>query len=281
MYSNAALAPATNVARIILSVDDNPLVLRTRQIVLEAAGYDVLSASNGEQALSLFDAVRVDLVLLDYSMPGIDGMHVAKQIKASRPLLPIILATGLPIADESLPCVDWIYRKGDGPSSLLAKITQLLPLPPAAPRVRGNLAPKAALEILGVYRPFVTAALFEAQKKLYEDEDETRLHFDRLVLIEAIVHGSRDLKGDDFCQETPDYGTQSSYGEALLSSDGDQVIVREKGCICGTPPLRCAFYLHFYDHQSPLRWTHGEILCPPPREMPERLQRLVPYSPVD
>ena len=59
--------PLVPVSKVILSVDDDHLILRTRQIVLEAAGYTVLSASHGEQALGVLHAVGADLVLLDCS----------------------------------------------------------------------------------------------------------------------------------------------------------------------------------------------------------------------
>lgn len=275
-----ASTSATNVARVILSVDDEALVLHTRQKVLEAAGYTVLNASDGEQALGFFAAVMVDLVLLDYAMPGIDGGRVAREMKASRPLVPIILVTGLRLEGQTLPYVDWIYEKGEDPGLLLAKIRQLL-ASPEVPGERANKTEAATLQVLGVYRPLVSDALFEAQNKLYEDETQTRLHFDKLVLVEAMVHGTSDFKIDDLGQETPEYGNQIAYNGALLNGDGSTVIMNGNGRLYGTPPLRCAFYLHFYDPQFPLRWTHGEIRCPAVEEIPERLQQLVPYSPVD
>ena len=71
--------------RLILSVDDEPGILVTRQLILENAGYEVLSAADGEQALHLFRAHAVDLVLLDYVMPGMDGGVVAQEIKNAKP----------------------------------------------------------------------------------------------------------------------------------------------------------------------------------------------------
>ena len=77
--------PARGPARVpwvILSVDDEPSILFTRHKLLQAAGYDVLSAADGEQALHFFAMHAVDLVLLDYAMPGIDGGIVAREMKA-------------------------------------------------------------------------------------------------------------------------------------------------------------------------------------------------------
>src|ERR1700687_4902426 len=71
--------PANDVAKIILSVDDEQLVLSLRQNVLESAGYTVLSAFDGEQALELLREGHIDLALLDQNMPGMDGVTVARE----------------------------------------------------------------------------------------------------------------------------------------------------------------------------------------------------------
>ena len=62
----------------ILSVDDEPAILYMREILLQTEGYEVLSAADGEHALTIFDAQPIDLVLLDYLMPGMDGSAVAE-----------------------------------------------------------------------------------------------------------------------------------------------------------------------------------------------------------
>jgi CheY-like chemotaxis protein len=116
----------TSSNKLILSVDDEAGVLYSRQKVLQGAGYDVLNACDGEQALGFCASVPVDLVVLDYSMPGADGGQVARKIKADRPELPIILVSGLDIGPETLSCVDSFFTKGEGPASLLEKIDQLL-----------------------------------------------------------------------------------------------------------------------------------------------------------
>ena len=64
--------PSKNGTRLILSVDDEPGILASRQLILENEGYEVLSATDGEQALRMFAGQPVDLVL-DYVMPGMDG----------------------------------------------------------------------------------------------------------------------------------------------------------------------------------------------------------------
>ena len=101
-------------------------MLYSRQKLLQAAGYDVLSAADGEQALDFFASVPVDLVVLDYSMPGINGEEVARKIKADRPELPIVLVSGMGIETETVSCIDSVFTKGEGPAARLEKIAQLL-----------------------------------------------------------------------------------------------------------------------------------------------------------
>jgi CheY-like chemotaxis protein len=74
--------PSKNGTRLILSVDDEPGIVVSRQLVLESAGYEVLSAADGEQALQMFAQRWVDLVLLDYVMPGMNGGVVARKISS-------------------------------------------------------------------------------------------------------------------------------------------------------------------------------------------------------
>jgi two-component system alkaline phosphatase synthesis response regulator PhoP len=113
-------------ARRVLSVDDEQAILYTRQLLLEAEGYEVLNAADGEQALILFDSNVVDLVLLDYVMPGLDGGAVAEEMKRRRPDVPIIIVSANPILEEDHTCANCIIRKGFGPKPLLDKMKQLL-----------------------------------------------------------------------------------------------------------------------------------------------------------
>jgi CheY-like chemotaxis protein len=71
----------------VLCVDDDPEILRIRKLLLESKGYSVLTAISGETALKLLSNANVDLVLLDYIMPGMDASQLAKAVREQFPSL--------------------------------------------------------------------------------------------------------------------------------------------------------------------------------------------------
>ena len=83
-------------ARILVvdDVADNVEILRMR---LTALGYEVIEATDGEQALAKVAEALPDLVLLDIMMPKIDGLEVVRRLKADKslPFTPVILVTAL------------------------------------------------------------------------------------------------------------------------------------------------------------------------------------------
>jgi hypothetical protein len=141
------------------------------------------------------------------------------------------------------------------------------------------------LTILGVYRPAISKETWQEQWELTGDDEQTRSHFDKLVLIEGVVEGLNerfDLAA--FGQMHPEHPDDREsmlvgYDEALLSADGETLIQREMDCVNGTGPLRFAVYLHLYDPERPLLWQCGEVTCPPKTDAPARLMKLMPYTP--
>ena len=83
------------MAKKILIVDDEPDLVRVTTYRLKKMGYDVIVGIDGEQALSLIQSERPDLVLLDLRLPEMDGLEVCKRVKADPELkdIPIILFT--------------------------------------------------------------------------------------------------------------------------------------------------------------------------------------------
>lgn len=117
---------------VILSVDDEETVLWTRQQILETAGYRVLNASDGRQALDCVANHNVDLVLLDYVMPEIDGGVVALYLKTRIPAIPVIMVSASPLPPDIRLLADAVIEKGEGPRCLLNTIREFLPSVPCS-----------------------------------------------------------------------------------------------------------------------------------------------------
>jgi two-component system alkaline phosphatase synthesis response regulator PhoP len=75
----------------ILVVDDEAVVRRTLRALLERAGYAVLEAAHGLEALDLLDGA--DLVVLDWNMPQMDGLELLRHLREERPELPVLMLT--------------------------------------------------------------------------------------------------------------------------------------------------------------------------------------------
>jgi CheY-like chemotaxis protein len=100
-----------------------------QRTLFEASGYRVLTATNATDAVEAFKSHAVDLVLLDYHIPGMNGAVAAARMKDRNPDVPIILMSG----DEDVPpgdleVIDCFLSKGGSISSLLEKIDYLLGL---------------------------------------------------------------------------------------------------------------------------------------------------------
>ena len=80
------------MAKRILLVDDEPLIIKGLKYTLEHEGYETLAAYDGEEALEVFFANTVDLVLLDVMLPKLDGIQVCQRIRESSNV-PIIMLT--------------------------------------------------------------------------------------------------------------------------------------------------------------------------------------------
>lgn len=82
------------VGERILLVDDENDIRRTLSRLLSESGYAVETASNGADAIALIARQRPDLLLLDYAMPGMTGLDLAKTVRQAHPRLPILFMSG-------------------------------------------------------------------------------------------------------------------------------------------------------------------------------------------
>ena len=78
----------------ILAVDDEATILQSLSGILSDEGFEVLTASNGYEALKIIEQESPDLVLLDIWMPGIDGIETLQEIKRTNPFLQVVIISG-------------------------------------------------------------------------------------------------------------------------------------------------------------------------------------------
>ena len=111
---------------LILAVDDESSGLYFRKLILEHAGHTVLSSTGVEEALSLFHANPIDLVVTDHLLGRQTGNDMAQEMKRTKPGVPIILLSGTSTIPESLVHADAFLSKTEGPEQLLETVDQLL-----------------------------------------------------------------------------------------------------------------------------------------------------------
>ncbi len=99
MISEARYPAVKNQGRVLI-VDDEPSILKTLRICLSQAGYDVIEAGDGQEAITALDsgdnALMVDTIICDIRMPRIDGTNAIRHFRAQYPSIPIIVLTGFP-----------------------------------------------------------------------------------------------------------------------------------------------------------------------------------------
>ncbi len=113
--------------QIVLCIDDDVMSLALRKLLLETQGYTVLAATGGLAGLEIARRSNLDVVVLDFQMPIMNGEQVARILKHERPSLPIILLTGHVESDipgALLSTVDSYLQKGSG--DLLASLQSVL-----------------------------------------------------------------------------------------------------------------------------------------------------------
>jgi DNA-binding response OmpR family regulator len=113
----------------IMMVDDDLNICKVTSIYLQKAGYEVVFAYDGEQALKLFDTTKVDAIILDLMLPKVDGMKVCEKIRQAS-TVPIIMLTAKgqttdKIEGLQLGADDYIVKPFD-PNELVARLHAVL-----------------------------------------------------------------------------------------------------------------------------------------------------------
>jgi two-component system, OmpR family, alkaline phosphatase synthesis response regulator PhoP len=162
----------------ILLADDDPIMLDTLQVCVTTEGFDIVTASDGEEALAQWDRHRPDLLCLDIMMPKLDGYEVCRRIRAIDPQVPILF---LSAKSEEIDIVvglqlgaDDFIRKPFGKHELIARIRAVL---------------RRASSISGKSRSFTMADLtvWPAELRAERDGDNIELS-PRETGILALLH---------------------------------------------------------------------------------------------
>jgi len=111
---------------VVLCIDDNQDVLECERVFLESFGYTVLTACSGGIGLELASVHSIDVIVLDYFMPTMNGQEVAMEMRRLRPQTPIILLTEtVNVPQPTLKLVDALVTKNCLASQLLTTIAHL------------------------------------------------------------------------------------------------------------------------------------------------------------
>jgi CheY-like chemotaxis protein len=112
---------------LILYADDNPTLVEGWKELLEAKGYEVLTATEGTEALRAFTRNPIDLALLDYHMPHMNGDVAAAQMKTRKAdvLVALMSADDLPLR-ANLKAVDAFVCKSEAIAKVLDIVDELL-----------------------------------------------------------------------------------------------------------------------------------------------------------
>jgi len=116
-------------ARTVMCVDDDAGIRELYGALLGQNGYEVLAVTNGRHALHVFESrgEEIDAVILDYEMPGMNGLELATCLKQRHPTLPVLMVSGShPELDQMAPFVDAAMGKGVPLRHILDRLQMLL-----------------------------------------------------------------------------------------------------------------------------------------------------------
>ncbi len=195
------------MSKTILMVDDDSDFRWTVSNVLTAAGYCVLQANNGNECIKYLENNIPDLILLDFRMPGKDGLQVANEIKKKIPAIPIIMITAygnVKSAVDAMKCgiYDYVCKPIDNNELLftIQRALEKLDLVQEVARLRNALGERSTL--------FERMGSGDSVKKLVELVEKvapTFLSYVRKRRLAVNLHKLRLARL--FYSENPDVGS--------------------------------------------------------------------------
>lgn len=112
---------------LVLCVDSAPEILIGYRIVLSIAGYEVLTAGSGEDALTMFRDYPIGIVVANEALPGLSGTRLSRKMKRLKPDIPIVLLTSTPeLPRLGSDAVDLFISKDSYPTEFLESIAKVI-----------------------------------------------------------------------------------------------------------------------------------------------------------
>lgn len=118
-----------NERAVVLIVEDEPLVRMLGADVLEEAGFEVVEAFNGDEALQVLEArPDIDVLFTDVNMPGsLDGLDLARVVHARRPDIKLLISSGqVRLSDEQIPDAGRFLPKPYAPEAIVRHVRELI-----------------------------------------------------------------------------------------------------------------------------------------------------------
>ena len=210
----------------ILCVDDGPLNLSLLEAMLSPRGYQVVTANSGPQALERIASEKIDICLLDVSMPGMDGFEVCRRIKAddlSRNI-PVVMITSYSDIDNRIRGIeagaeDFISKPFNS-AEVLARIKMLLEVKNLNDRrlqLEADL--QSAHDDLELTVAQRTGELTRANLQLTQEVEERKKAEESLQGTYAEIKGLKDRLQAENIYLRQEVGRQYNFGEIIGKSD--------------------------------------------------------------
>ncbi len=147
----------------VLCVDDHAPGLKIRKMFLESFGYSVQTAASGPEAVELAAKTGFDVAVLDYRMPGMNGLELARALRQHFPALPLIVLSGITseLPGELSELASGSVVKGSHPGVLLEEIARVLG---DRPRPQRKQAESGTAELLDRARRHVEESKRQVQR---------------------------------------------------------------------------------------------------------------------
>lgn len=243
----------------ILIVDDEKNLTTALDSFFQSKGHDIYIANSGESALDFLKKEKVDLVLLDLSMPGVDGIEVAKNVRKSYPGTRLLILTAYSEEyKQKLASLepDGVMTKPFGVLTLINKVQELL-----GEEVLVKPKPEGAIKFKPVKILFIDSSIDYAAGYIIKDYvlPYIKLSWSRNIEVEAISPHSSSVVHDKIMNFKPDIILLSSVLSMQakdLAKEIEQGICKPKEVILYNMPdeesAKDAPLVAYYDMQKSL-----------------------------